>query len=905
MPAYHLSSAPLPLFAVWLALLGLAVAVGGAALQYWRGRHMLGRLHQWQHIFENADWGLVVGDADGGALGLMNPAFARMHGWTVEELTGRPILTVFAPSEHARLPELVRLTNESGKRSYESLHIRKDGTVFPVWIDATAIKDRQGRVLYRAVNVIDISVRKRMEQQLRQSEQMLRKVLEALPVGVMVLDASGQPVIKNPAAERICDGLGPDALERLYQAWNARTGALLDRSTWGIVRALDHGVSTVDELVEIECADRSRRTLSSSAVPLLDDEGRVSGAVCVNQDITQARRAEQALARSEASLANAQRLAQLGNWDADLASGELYCSGEVFRIFGMLRGPGRSALRPLLRRIVPADRRRVLVVLRAALANRGRFDLQAHLRTPEGGMRVLHGQADVRFGVDGRAVGMSGVVQDITEKTQAELRLRRQEEQFRALVEHSPDAIGRFDRDGCCVYANPAMEAATGWSRERSTGMPVDLVFPAPAGALWRQAIERVFASGVAESLEMALGAPDLERYYHARLVPEFDDSPAVRKVLAVARDITVLKSGEAVLRQSEQRLHAITANLPGVVFQCELGTGAEQPRFTYVSGGAALLFGLDPARLMDDAGALLEHIAQADRDALRLSLRRSASLLCVWDWEGRLAGPGGEVWINCRATPRREAHDLVVWDGVMLNISDSKRGEQELRQSRQQLRALSAHLESVREEERRRIAREVHDELGQALTALRMDVSMLRVHVGGQHADLDTRLQAMKELVDGTIGIVRHITSTLRPAALDLGLTAAIEWLVQDFGKRTGIRCVLETHGGDVLIDDSRATALFRMVQESLVNVVKHAQASRVTVLVREELDHVCVEVADNGVGFVPGTGAPQSFGLVGMRERALMIGGTVEIRSRPGSGTVVWICVPQNEETMSKEET
>lgn len=235
--------------------------------------------------------------------------------------------------------------------------------------------------------------------------------------------------------------------------------------------------------------------------------------------------------------------------------------------------------------------------------------------------------------------------------------------------------------------------------------------------------------------------------------------------------------------------------------------------------------------------------------------------------------------------------------DEIGIMIGNFNRLVQERQRHEAVLRDLSAHMESAREEERKRIAREVHDELGQALTVLRMDVSLLRLHFGGQSPALMERILAMKEGVDRTIRIMRHVTSTLRPVALDLGLISGLEWLVEEFTHHAGIDCQLQASGCDeVVLDDGRATALFRIVQESLTNVVKHAAASAVVVSIRiEDNRSICVKISDNGKGFVPG-GARKagSFGLIGMRERALMLHGKVDIDSTPGTGTRVEVCIP-----------
>ncbi|WP_136415246.1 PAS domain S-box protein [Herbaspirillum sp. ST 5-3] len=855
-------------------------------------------LKKWADMFESVDWGVVVGDAEGKLLGQMNPAFARMHGYTVEELTGRAIAEVFAHEERATLADRIREGNEKGRHSFESMHLRKDGSTFPVWIDVTAVKDEQGRVLYRAVNVLDISERKRMEQQLRQSEHLLRKVLDSLPVGVWVVDADGKVVMTNPAAGLICDRSAPGAVnaDSECKGWEPETGAPRTPCDWSIARALHDGETTLNATIEVECAGGYRKILSSSAVPLLDERGRISGAVAVNHDITRERSATEALRKSEASLANAQRIAQLGNWDSEFASGELYCSDEVFRIFGLAPRQDKPRLRAYLARVRRDDKNKVVTAIRDALNGSARLDITFHLALPDGAEKTVQAQADVVFDSAGQAASMKGIVQDISEKIAAEKLLHKRAEQFRALVENSPDVIARFDRDSHCVYANPAIEKAVGLRFCEIAGKaPDEFGLHPQVAAMWMTSIKKVFVTRLADSFDFSLRTMSGERHFQARLVPEFGPDGRVGKVLAVARDISVIKGGEAVLRESEQRLHGITTNIPGMVFQCQLRLRDNALRFTYVSEGSVPLLNLRPGQVQFDRDAIPNLIVEQDRAAFHNSLEQSARTMAVWNWEGRVMDGQDERWINCRATPRLNTSDEVVWEGVMFNISDSKRTEEKIRQSRQLLRELSAHMESVREEERKRIAREVHDELGQSLTALRMDVSMLRLNFGWQNPQLLDRIQSMTELVDRTIRIVRHVTSTLRPAALDLGLTAAIEWLVEDFIGRTGIVCMLNTDGYEVVLDDSRATALFRIVQESLMNVVKHAEASKVEISIKEEPDHVCIEVADNGKGFASESSQkPGSFGLIGIRERALMIGGTLEIHSVPGQGTRVWICIP-----------
>jgi signal transduction histidine kinase len=218
------------------------------------------------------------------------------------------------------------------------------------------------------------------------------------------------------------------------------------------------------------------------------------------------------------------------------------------------------------------------------------------------------------------------------------------------------------------------------------------------------------------------------------------------------------------------------------------------------------------------------------------------------------------------------------------------------LESSREQLRSFAAYLESVREEERAKIAREIHDELGQALTALRIDVSRLASRPPEDHADMLRRAGDMLGIVDATIQSVRRISTELRPGILDdLGLVAAIEWQAQEFESRTGILCQLTVTGMDFDLDRALGTTLFRIVQEALTNVARHAAATRVQVSLDGAGDRLCLAIRDNGRGMSDAALADRrSLGIMGMRERVRLRGGTLTIASPPGRGTTIAVEIP-----------
>ena len=228
--------------------------------------------------------------------------------------------------------------------------------------------------------------------------------------------------------------------------------------------------------------------------------------------------------------------------------------------------------------------------------------------------------------------------------------------------------------------------------------------------------------------------------------------------------------------------------------------------------------------------------------------------------------------------------------------IAASQRIEEELRSSLEQLRALAARIQLVREEERTVVAREMHDELGQACTAIKMDLAWIGRKTTKRQTQLRAKVNSAIRLVDKLISSVRRIASDLRPGTLDdLGLTAALEWQAQEFESRTGIRCVVDLPHEELALDSGRSTAIFRIFQESLTNVARHAQATRVEARLQMQGDQLIFQVHDNGRGFdAEQAKQRRSLGLVGMQERALLLSGELKIEGILGSGTTMTLRIP-----------
>jgi signal transduction histidine kinase len=275
--------------------------------------------------------------------------------------------------------------------------------------------------------------------------------------------------------------------------------------------------------------------------------------------------------------------------------------------------------------------------------------------------------------------------------------------------------------------------------------------------------------------------------------------------------------------------------------------------------------------------------------------------------WNRRKNGEIYPVWLSI-ATVCDVEGNITHYVGSHHDISELKSAEsalnqlnQELTESRGSLRAMASQKEVRLELERKHIAREVHDELGQVLTGLRMNLSMSLKDHGNLAPGLALELQNMKKLVDQAIAGVRNVAANLRPVALDMGLVAAIEWLGSEFSKRMAIPCTISAQPGSFQIVDGRAVVFFRIVQESLTNIARHAEATQVDIKLVSRGDAMRLEVRDNGRGFlVNARRTKKTFGLLGMRERSLALGGTLEVNSTPGLGTVVVVLIPITETAM-----
>ena len=382
--------------------------------------------------------------------------------------------------------------------------------------------------------------------------------------------------------------------------------------------------------------------------------------------------------------------------------------------------------------------------------------------------------------------------------------------------------------------------------------------------------------------------------------------TPAIERELRDAAARRAAERAEQQLLEQSALLQALVNHFPGVVFQVT-SEEAGRYKFSHVSEGSVELLELPPARLENDAHAFFSLLQQPDAAAFEVHMTRSRDTLAPVNWEGRVrAAESGMIkWVNIRLRPRRVASGKLVWEGFMANVTKSKEQELELVAACKRQSELSSHLEQAKEQERKRIARELHDDVGGNLTAIKIDVLWLAERVDRSDAKVRARVEALESLVDQTAASISRIGQDLRPGVLDLGLPAAIEWQARDFANRTGVAADVRCQCEELDVDDNTGNALFSILRETLTNIAKHAKATQVRIELEATDEDVELTVTDNGQGMVAADRLkPTSFGLRGMEERAAQLGGTVRVSAARPHGTCISVRVPNHGEASDTAE-
>jgi PAS domain S-box-containing protein len=483
-------------------------------------------------------------------------------------------------------------------------------------------------------------------------------------------------------------------------------------------------------------------------------------------------------------------------------------------------------------------------------------------------------------------------------------KLLQSEERWTATLGSIGEAVIATDSEGRITFLNPIAAALTGWEQEEALKQPI--------GNVLRLINEK---SGMTADNEVL------------RVLKE-------KQILAVANhvDLVTRDGREISVEHSAAPILASEGRVIGVVLvfrdvserrQEQIET-AEQAALLELTQDSVFVIDMDGKALFWSRGAeammgytKAEAVGKIAHELLCTEFSEpfveiTAQLMQVGHWEGDLiktAKDGRRVVVAGRWAlqwgKRDQAPRVLV---INSDITERKRGEELLVLQREQLRALAERLQWVREEDRKKVARDLHDQIGQILTAIKMDMIWMTRHLPESEGEVLARLTESIQLINDGVKAVRTICSGLRPGVLDdLGLAAAIEWQASEFVSRNGVQCQVTVPPIDLHLDGDRATATFRIFQECLTNVIRHAQAKAVRVALYQEEESILLVVEDDGIGFSESgfSNSLGSLGLLGMKERAQFCGGDVQISSSPGNGTTVTVRVPVDIPRAERTET
>jgi PAS domain S-box-containing protein len=499
-------------------------------------------LHRWAHIFEHAEWGVAIGSADGRTLEMMNPAYAKMHGFTIEELSGMPIGSVFAPGTANELSELIRVANETGHAVIESRHIRKDGTIFPVLVDLTAVKDETGQVLYRVANVQDITERKQAEAQLRASEAELRALFAAMPDVILVLDAQGRYLRIAPT----------------NPSFSRQPDDTLIGQTLGDVFPPDEAA---EYLNNIQTALRSRRPIQTDYNLLVDGELIWYTAtfspmpndtvLLVARDITERKRAEEALREREEQYRSIFEASLDGLFINSLDGTIVDVNPAGAQMHGYTVEECRGLRSELL---VPSDQLAGLQEFFAAAGAGGQFRARGFDRRKDGSSFPID-VLGTQFIYRGQPHALA-IVRDITEQVQVEQALQERELQYRSIFESSLDGLAINDLDGQLVDFNPAMAHMHGYTIDEFRQIQPPQFIQPDSLPLFAEYMEAVKAGR-----EYRCRAVDVRKdgsLLHVDVVGTPFTLRGQPHAFAIVRDISARVAAEKALRDREEQYRSV-----------------------------------------------------------------------------------------------------------------------------------------------------------------------------------------------------------------------------------------------------------------------------------------------------------------------------------------------------------
>ena len=751
------------------------------------------------------------------------------------------------------------------------------------WFSArgTVVRDPGGRPVRMTGSIRDITENRQAAELVRQSERKFRTLADNSPDVIARFDSRMRHLYVSPAVES-ATGHHPSSFigrsnrelgmpEENTGLWEDRLKDVIDT---GRPQRLDFDFQGPGGL----------RTYSALLVPERDSSGSIESVLSVTRDITEQKQAQKALADSERRYRTLLDTLQEGIITIDIRGVTTFVNPSMVRMLGCSEAEIVGS--PMLDFVHPACHAAVRERLAAGMTGPNERFRLVFLRKSGTDVPAELSTTPV-YSDEGSLTGIIGSVMDITDRTAAE-------EAYQSLVDNSLHGLAIF-QDGRIVFCNHALAAISGFSVPELRGLTREEA----ASRVHPDDRERVLAAMQAHLRGQAVPAVSIFHFLHksgvTRLVETFSTLVAFRGSPALQvsyRDISERHRNEVALRESEERFRSVFDKAPVGAAIVSL-----EYRFMRVNDALCRITGYSNAELLALGFPDITHPDDLASD-IALARRLVAGEIERYSLDKRYIRRTGEpVWVRLSVgLIRDELNNPSYFLPLIEDISERKQAEIDMRGMRDKLRHLAIHLLSAREEERRKIAQEIHDELGQSLTAMKMDLRWVEKRLPPGVETLQDKVRGIVGMADQTISMVQRIAGEIRPRMLDdLGLAAALEWLGKDFQRRTGLSCDVQTDFPESVVGGNAASTLYRIVQEALTNVARHASAHSVTVHLRKKGPSLELRITDDGVGITDDQIADStSYGLLGIRERTQGLAGNVVILGERGRGTSVAVSVP-----------
>jgi PAS domain S-box-containing protein len=832
-----------------------------------------GEFRHYQKLFESAPGGYLVTDSDG-VIQEANPAAAALLGAEQASLIAKSLPTFVAakdrPAFQARLTQWQSSDLQAPLRFSELEFKRRDEASFPADLIIGPVHDAEGRLANLCWLLSDVTERGRIEKELERQRTFLRQVIDMNPNLIFVKDSQGRYLLANQAMAAAYQ----TTPELMIGKTDADLGSLAEESAkyrQDDAQVMQTGTEKFIPEERWTVASGEVRYFQTTKRPLADDQGKNTRVIAVSVDITGRERAGEALNRRAAQLA---LINDIGNKIAAALNLDEVMS-RAARLAQKSFGYHHVAL-------FAVDYEQEELVMKAKAGDFADLFPSAHRIKLGQGMVGWAGSHDVRLlanNVRNEPRYVNFYPDLIPTRSELCVPIRVGQETVGVLDVQSP-RINAFDENDVMVMETLAAQVAIAMENARLYE------------AVQRELAERKRAEDEIRELNKDLERRAIEQdalnKASQALTSTLNLETVLRLVLAEVRSLLGMEGATVLLY--EPASHEL-------VFAASDGAGSEKlsgARMPATAGIAGWIMREGQSALVGN----VQHDARFYPGIDAITGLTTRSLLAVpMTFNGVVTGVletinkvGGDLTV----------HDLEMLTAIASSAAiaiENARLFEEVRTTRELLRDLASHQQAAREEERTRMAREIHDEFGQALTALKMDSVWLAKRLSKSQPVLRQKVDSMLELIDGTIQMVRRIATELRPGLLDdLGLAAAIEWQAQDFAERTGIKSELCLSDANTIQDRDLTTAVFRIFQETLTNVIRHAEATQIWVELDDQPNELVLIVQDNGKGITKSQiSDPTSLGLIGMRERARFWGGDVEFRGAPEQGTTVTVRIPR----------